>query len=258
MQEEIEQLRTEAKLFQVCVLHADADLVLPRRFSGPIPSRLSPSPPGQPMRAMRQLDSAARRALSLLPLIPLGTKRSAVVLFSAGQTLTWSAFFPLQDCLPPESENECLICRDKHQHVKRMVESYEQTASNHDEVCCVDGLRRLGKGHGSRACSISFSFGLQFTKQLEGADNRFSVVANYFGLNLFREVSERSAGRRASGRILCLGFTFCAAPHFPSRVGARGAGAGGGHAGVSHGHARAGHGGRYQRRRGGGGPVRLW
>jgi hypothetical protein len=32
------------------------------------------------------------------------------------------------------------------------------------------------------------SYSHQFTKQLEGADNRFSVVANYFGLNLFREV----------------------------------------------------------------------
>lgn len=102
------------------------------------------------------------------------------------------SFTTLQDCLPAEHDNEyeCLQCRVMHQNVKRMLASHVQSASNHDEVrekqCQTHATIILISAPLSLA--PPFSLFAQFTKQLEGAENRFSVIANYFGLNLFREV----------------------------------------------------------------------
>ncbi|EGD77096.1 hypothetical protein PTSG_07434 [Salpingoeca rosetta] len=73
-----------------------------------------------------------------------------VVHFLCGHSYHW-------DCIP--NENECTRCRDEHHMVMTKLRSHEQAGQNYD----------------------------QLSKRLDGAKDRFSVIAEQFGQNMFHK-----------------------------------------------------------------------
>ena len=74
-----------------------------------------------------------------------------MVHFLCGHSYHW-------DCIP--NDNECTLCRNEHHQIMKMLRSHEESGQNFD----------------------------QFTKRLEGAKDRFSVIAELFGHNVFHKV----------------------------------------------------------------------